>query len=372
MAVSGNWDRRMSRRRFVGMSGAGAAGLVLGAGPFTDKAIAAPRFGAYPFSLGVASGDPEPRGVVLWTRLAPDPLNGGDMPNAAVPVRWEVSSDQRFKKVVARGTEPARPELGHSVHVEVDGLDPGSEYFYRFKSGSEISPVGRTKTAPRRNAALRELNFAFVSCQQYEHGYYTAYRRLAEEDLDVVFHLGDYIYEYGPNEYVATGGNVRVHNSPEVMDLLAYRNRHAQYRSDSDLQAAHRAFPWVVTWDDHEVENNYADEISEDNVDPALFLQRRAAAYQAYYEHMPLRRRSVPRGPDMRLYRRVPFGDLVSFNVLDTRQFRDDQAAGDGNKPPNPEQADPNRTLTGAQQERWLFNGLQRSRARWNVLAQQI
>ncbi len=372
MAVSGNWDRRMSRRRFVGMSGAGAAGLMLGAGPFTDKAIAAPRFGAYPFSLGVASGDPEPRGVVLWTRLAPDPLNGGGMPDAAVPVRWEVSSDQRFKKVVARGTEPARPELGHSVHVEVDGLDLGSEYFYRFKSGSEISPVGRTKTAPRRNAALRELNFAFVSCQQYEHGYYTAYRRLAEEDLDVVFHLGDYIYEYGPNEYVATGGNVRVHNSPEVMDLLAYRNRHAQYRSDSDLQAAHRAFPWVVTWDDHEVENNYADEISEDNVDPALFLQRRAAAYQAYYEHMPLRRRSVPRGPDMRLYRRVPFGDLVSFNVLDTRQFRDDQAAGDGNKPPNPEQADPNRTLTGAQQERWLFNGLQRSRARWNVLAQQI
>ena len=310
--------------------------------------------------------------MVLWTRLAPDPLDGGGLPPKAIPVRWEVANDERFKKVVASGTEQARPELAHSVHAEVAGLRPGREYFYRFKAGREISPVGRTKTAPPARSTASELRFAFVSCQQYEHGYYTAYRRLAEEDLDVVFHLGDYIYEYGANEYVAKGGNVRTHSSPEIMDLQAYRNRHAQYRSDGDLQAAHEAFPWVVTWDDHEVENNYADEISEDGVDPALFLQRRAAAYQAYYEHMPLRRSSVPSGPDMRLYRRINFGDLVSFNVLDTRQYRDDQAAGDGTKPPNPEQADPARTLTGAAQERWLFNNFRTTNARWNVLAQQV
>jgi alkaline phosphatase D len=187
-----------------------------------------------------------------------------------------------------------------------------------------------------------------------------------------VLHLGDYIYEYGPNQYVAPGGNVRTHSGPEIMTLADYRNRHAQYRSDADLRAAHEAFPWLVTWDDHEVENNYADEIPENDVDPAVFLERRAAAYQAYYEHMPLRRSSVPQGPDMQLYRRIAFGELVSFDVLDTRQYRDDQAAGDGNKPPNPEQADPSRTLTGAAQERWLFRGFSRTRAKWNVLAQQL
>ena len=370
--VTGNWDRRISRRRFVGAGGAGAAALIMGAGPFTAKALSAPRFDSYPFTLGVASGDPDPRGVVLWTRLAPKPLEGGGMPAAAVPVRYEIAEDQRFRNVVATGEQAARPELAHTVHVEAAGLRPGREYFYRFKAGREISPVGRTKTAPPRSRALAELNFAFASCQQYEHGYYTAYRRMAEEELDVVFHLGDYIYEYGPNEYVAEGGNVRTHSGPEIITLADYRNRHAQYRSDADLQAAHHAAPWVVTWDDHEVENNYADDIPENDVDPAVFLQRRAAAYQAYYEHMPLRRSSVPTGPDMRLYRRVDYGDLVSFNVLDTRQYRDDQAAGDGSKPPNPEQADPGRTLMGPAQERWLFNGLQRSRARWNVLAQQI
>ncbi|WP_407691123.1 alkaline phosphatase D family protein [Rubrobacter marinus] len=362
----------IDRRTFVKLSGASAAALILGFGPFTEQVWAAPRFSDYPFKLGVASGDPAPDGVVLWTRLAPDPLNGGGMPDKKVPVQWQVASDEGFGSVVREGTEFARPELAHSVHVEVEGLDPGREYYYRFKAGPELSPVGRTKTTPAAGATVAGMSFAFASCQQYEHGYFTAYRRMSEEDLDLVVHLGDYIYEYGPNEYIAPGGNVRNHVGPEITTLPDYRRRHAQYRTDEDLQAAHAAFPWVVTWDDHEVENNYADEIPERNQSVAAFIRRRAAAYQAYYEHMPLRRASVPTGPDMLLYRRIAYGNLAEFNVMDTRQYRDDQANNDGTKPPNAQSEDPNRTLTGAEQERWLFDGISASRARWNILAQQV
>ena len=350
MSITGNWEHRrveavsrmgeIDRRTFVKLGGAGAAALIFGFGPFTQKTWAEPRFSDYPFKLGVASGDPSPDGVVLWTRLAPDPLNG--------------------------------PELAHSVHVEVGGLQPSGEYFYRFRAGSELSPVGRTRTAPAFGASVGEMNFAFVSCQQYEHGYFTAYRHMSEEDLDLVVHLGDYIYEYGPNQYVAPVGNVRTHVGPEIVSLSDYRRRHAQYRTDEDLQAAHAAFSWAVTWDDHEVENNYADEIPEGGQSVEAFILWRAAAYQAYYEHMPLRRTSVPSGPDMRLYRRLTFGNLAEFNVLDTRQYRDDQAAGDGTDPPNPGSLDPDRTLTGEAQEQWLLNGLTASGVTWNVLAQQV
>ncbi|WP_089969035.1 alkaline phosphatase D family protein [Lihuaxuella thermophila] len=334
---------------------------------------ASPKFKDYPFTLGVASGDPLPNGVVLWTRLAPDPLNGGGMPTRHdVPVRWEIAADESFRNVVRQGVAFARASLGHSVHVEVDGLQPGREYFYRFKTGAELSPVGRTKTLPAWGAHVSNLSFAFASCQQYEHGYYTAYRRMAEEDLDFVFHLGDYIYEYGPNEYVAPGGNVRSHNSPEIMTLEDYRNRYALYRSDEDLRAAHAAFPWIVTMDDHEVENNHAGGIPEKGQSPEAFVARRAAAYQAYYEHMPLRRSSLPHGTTIQLYRRFAYGNLAEFHVLDTRQYRDDQANGDGTKPPSPESMNPNRTLLGSEQERWLLDGLGRSQARWNVLAQQV
>ena len=386
MTIRGNWEQRrveavsrmgeIDRRKFMKLTGAGAAALVFGYGPFTEKILAQPTFSGYPFKLGVASGDPEPDGVVLWTRLASEPLadNGfGGMPkDRAIEVRWEVAKDESFRRTVQAGRTFARPKLGHSVHVEVSGLLPNREYFYRFRAGDATSPVGRTKTAPSLGAAVPEMAFAVVSCQQYEHGYFTAYRRLAEEDLDLVIHLGDYIYEYGPNEYRAPGGNVRVHEGGEITTLAAYRRRHAQYRSDRDLRAAHAAFPFVVTWDDHEVENNYADEIPESGQSPEAFLQRRASAYQAYYENMPLRRRSVPQGPDMLLYRRLAYGNLAEFNVLDTRQYRDDQAAGDGTDPPNPEQQDPNRTITGDAQERWLLEGLAASDARWNVLAQQV
>jgi alkaline phosphatase D len=386
LSIRGNWDRRrveavsrlgeIDRRTFVKLGGMSAAALVFGAGPFTRETWARPLFSSDPFSLGVASGDPLPDGVVLWTRLAPDPLNGGGMPNKRVLVQWEVANDEGFTDVVQGGATYAYPELAHSLHIEVGGLAPAREYFYRFKAGSEISPVGRTRTAPAVGASVAGMTFAFVSCQQYEHGYYTAYSRMAEEEnLDLVVHLGDYIYEYGPNAYRAPGGNVRTHSSRETITLSDYRNRHAQYKSDEDLQAAHAAFPWAVTWDDHEVENNYADEIPEPSSQTPTreeWLRRRAAAYQAYYEHMPLRRASVPSGPDMLLYRRIAYGNLAEFNLFDTRQYRNDQAAGGGRDAPNPEQQDPSRTIMGTEQEKWLLDGLAASGATWKVLAQQV
>jgi alkaline phosphatase D len=336
------------------------------------KVDAAPKFSDYPFKLGVASGDPLSNSVVLWTRLAPDPLNGGGMPTHIVPVHWELATDEHFRNVIRHGTEMASPDLAHSVHVEVNGLKPNTVYFYRFKCGNELSPVGKTKTIPAAGSKVSGMTFAFASCQQFEHGYYTAYKHMAKEDLDLVFHLGDYIYEYGPNEYVSFTGNVRTHSGPETITLEDYRNRYAQYRSDADLRAAHAAFPWVVTWDDHEVENNYANVIPENGQSVEAFIKRRAAAYQAYYEHMPLRKSSLPHEGGMQLYRAFAYGDLASFFVLDTRQYRDDQANGDGIKPHSPESLDPKRTLLGAEQEKWLLGNLGSSKTQWNVLVQQV
>ena len=380
MSIRGNWEKRrveateslgeIDRRTFVKLTGLSAAALVLGVGPFAGKACVQPRFSAYSFSLGVTSGDPLPDGVLLWTRLAPDPSNDGGMPDGEVPVRWQVASDENFRRIVREGTEFARPELAHSVHAEVEGLESAREYFYRFKVGSELSPVGRTKTAPEAGASVSEMTFAFASCQQYEHGHYTAYRAMSEEDLDLVVHLGDYIYEYATYEEPTPGGSARPHNGPHTFTLQEYRDRHALYHTDEDLQAAHAAFPWIVTWDDHEVQDNYADEYPGAGPSSEAFVWRRAAAYQAYYEHMPPRRSSVPRDPDMLLYRRLSYGDLAEFNVLDTRQYRDDQA--NGAKPPSPESTDPGPTLTAVEQERWLLDGLAASEARWNVLAQQV
>ncbi len=328
--------------------------------------MAKPRFSAYPFSLGVASGEPLPDSVVLWTRLAPDPLHGGGMPPENVMVRWQVALDEKMKKIVQRGKAIATPELAHSVHVEVRGLKPGQWYWYQFQAGNELSPIGRTRTAAAFFAPIPKLNFAFVSCQDWQNGYYTAYQHLAQEDLDFVVHLGDYIYEYGP-----LPGGPRQHNSPETVSLTDYRNRHALYKSDPHLQAAHAAFPWIVTWDDHEVENNYAGFIPEENQSQTAFAVRRANAYQAYYEHMPLRPSSLPKGPYLQLYRRFSFGDLAQFHVLDTRQYRTDQPCGDGLKPRCPQVFDTNATMTGTQQEQWLLRGLDKSPAIWNAIAQQ-
>jgi alkaline phosphatase D len=366
-----NLDRWLSsrvRRRQVLIGTGALTGFAL-ATQLPQRVVAQPRFSDYPFKLGVASGEPYPDSVVLWTRLAPDPLNGGGISAAKVPVQWQIATDENMRQIVYKGTEMATPEFGYSIHVEVGGLQPARWYWYQFKVGNEYSPIGRTRTAPAPRDRVNRLRFAFASCQNWQQGYYTAYQYMAQDDLDLVVHLGDYIYEGG-----VAANPVRPHNGPEIYTLEDYRNRYALYKSDPNLQAAHAAFPWLVTWDDHEVDNNYADEVPQD---PELqstedFLRRRAIAYQVYYEHMPLRRFSIPRGPDMQLYRRLTFGDLAEFNVLDTRQYRSDQACGDGQDVGCTEALDPSRTITGAEQERWLFDGLARSQARWNILAQQV
>ena len=363
-------DRTALTRRQVLLGGAGVAGAAVGASTLGGAwAWAAPPPQAQavraPFTLGVASGDPLPGGVVLWTRLAPEPGapdGRGGMPDRPLPVQWEVAEDEGFGRVVARGTQLARPELGHSVHAEVDGLRPGAEYFYRFKAGPELSPVGRTKTAPAPGARLDRLAFAFTSCQSWTSGLYTAHARLAEEDLDLVVQLGDYVYEGAPT----SSGFRRHEGDGEPVTLGDYRNRYAQYKGDADLQASHAAFPWVLVLDDHEIDNNWADEVPQD---PAVqsreaFLARRGAAFQAYYEHLPLRRSSMPRGIDLQLYRRLSFGDLVDLHVLDTRQYRSDQSTA--------ARLDPARTMLGDEQERWLRSAVAGPTAQWNVLAQQV
>nr|WP_221374283.1 alkaline phosphatase D family protein [Actinoplanes polyasparticus] len=323
------------------------------------------------FPLGVASGDPLPHAVILWTRLIRDGLR------RPVEVEWQVAKDERFRRIVRHGRTIARPELAHSVHVDARGLDDGHEYFYRFRALGRISPTGRTKTA----GPAGTLRFGVVNCQDFQNGYWPAYWGLAAEDLDVVVHLGDYIYEYDPSSRFAD----RRHTTPatpgidQLVTLDDYRARHAQYKTDPALQAAHAAFPWIVTWDDHETENNYAgliDEIDDTGAKRqtlAQFTRQRAAAYQAYYEHMPIRADLRPGRADLRIFRRFDFGRLLRLNVLDTRQYRSDQpggfpgdfglaAAGETNTG----------TLTGEHQESWLRAGLDHSPARWNVVAQQV
>ncbi len=366
----------VTRRRLLSAAGIGAALTVAGvAAPATRAAArvaATVNFPDYPFPLGVASGDPLPHGVVLWTRLAPQPLaedgNGG-MPPEHFQVQWEVAEDERFQRVTQRGETNATPKWAHSAHIEVDGLEPAREYFYRFRVGNEISPVGRTRTAPAKTASPRELTFGIASCQQFAGGYYPAYRDMVQSDLDVVLFLGDYIYEG-----YTKGTLGRAHlPAREVQTLAEYRVRHAQHKTDPLLREVHAAIPWVVTLDDHDVDNNWAGALPG-NDNPEGFLDRRAAAFQAFYEHLPMRRSSLPRHADMQLYRRVGYGDLVKFHMLDTRQYR-------GNQPlcADPERVDgycpgalsPELTILGAEQQQWLEDGLKNSQARWNMIAHQ-
>ena len=290
-------------------------------------------------------------------------------------MQWELAHDALFSRIVTRGETDAHPEFHHSVHAEVTGLEPDRVYYFRFRTGTWISPVGRTRTAPLTSAALTELRFAAVSCQAYQDGYFTALRHLAAEELDVVFHLGDYLYEYAVNSAGGyrkyTDRRLPAHFDRETVTLEDYRLRYSLYKSDPDLQAAHAAHAFVVTWDDHETENNYAGEIPENEVPAAEFLLRRAAAYRAYWENQPLRAPQQPVGPDMQLYRRLQFGRLAQFDILDTRQYRSDQAYGDGLQLPGPDSEDPTRTMTGETQERWLLNGWRDSGATWNVVPQQ-
>ncbi len=381
----------LDRRRFLialGAGGAAAAGLAACSddegsssggrstgSTTTTTTIPIPPLPADPFTLGVASGDPDPTSVILWTRLAPTPLEGGGMPEDPVPVQWEVASDEGFGDIVASGVAIAEAAWAHSLHVEAGGLEPNTWYWYRFAVGDQYtSPAGRTRTAPDRDEAVEALRFGFASCQHWESGWYNAHRDIASDaDLDLVVFLGDYIYEYGALP-VTPGSTVRSHNSDEIKDLAAYRNRYALYRSDADLQASHAHCPWMVIWDDHEVENNYAGDMSEDLVDPAEFRTRRAAAYQAWYEHTPVRL-DPPSGADYRIHRSFRWGTLASILLTDERQYRTDQACDDVTLDFGPacgEQESEGRTMLGEEQLGWLLDELDTADTTWRVWANEV
>ncbi|MFI6326021.1 alkaline phosphatase D family protein [Nonomuraea sp. NPDC050556] len=296
------------------------------------------------FTLGVASGEPSPDGVILWTRLAadplhPDPVRPGNMPNRPVEVRWQLARDERFTSIVKEGATQAQPAFAHSVHARVDGLEPGTDYFYRFRTGNELSTAGRTRTAPAESST-QPVRFAVANCQRYEHGFYTALRHLADERPDVVFFVGDYIYELPQAQHPVRP----LERTGETTTLHHYRLRYSRYRTDRDLQAAHAAAPWIATWDDHEVVNNYDGS--------AAFRARRTLAYQAYYEHLPLRVR--PAAGDLQMFRRRTYGQIADFMVMDSRQFR---------KPHD---------MLGPAQEEWLLSRLRTSPVKWKVLVQAL
>ena len=316
------------------------------------------------FALGIASGQPQPSGMVLWTRIT-----GADLPDQ-VDVSWELARDESFKQIVARGIETAQAAWAHSVHAEPSGLEPGRRYWYRFTALGQQSPAGRTATAPAADANAT-LNFAIASCQRWDAGHFAAWRHMAQEDLDVVMFLGDYIYEYASRPDA-----IRRHEGLMANTLASYRARYATYKADPALQAAHACAPWLVVWDDHEVDNDYANLQSQ--MLEVNFERRRAAAYQAYWEHMPFPKSARPRGADMRITGRFDWGTLARIHLLDDRQYRDPQAC------PKPgrggstivmqktcaDLTDPKRTLLGVAQEKWLTDGWDSTRP-WNLVAQQ-
>ncbi|MDB5945656.1 MAG: Alkaline phosphatase [Ramlibacter sp.] len=364
------------RRRLLHLAVAGAAVL---ASP--GRAASQVRLSRDPFGLGVASGSPAADSVVLWTRLMAE-SGAARLDPARVTVRWEIAHDEQFSRIAQRGEAQALPELAHAVHVEAPGLESDRWYFYRFIAGGIASPVGRTRTLPAPDAALQKLRLAYASCQRWEHGYFSAYRHMREENLDAVLFLGDYIYEY-PTAARA----VRPSAGGWVLTLDDYRRRYAQHKGEAELQAMHAACPWIVTWDDHEVQNDYAGLQAGDS-GPAVpaFKARRTAAYQAFYEHMPVRASALTRalagvaaGAEMRLYSEYRFGRLATLQLLDTRQYRDPQVCTPGGKlgsgivnpPACPAWDDPGRTLLGTAQERWLDQALSVRNDGWSVIAQQ-
>ena len=333
------------------------------------------KAGAYPFSLGVASGSPLPDSVILWTRILSDPLNAQSTPPVALSVRWEVAHDEAFNRIAARGTATAVPALAHSVHVDVRGLEPARWYFYRFMHGGAVSPIGRTRTAPAAHSMPGAMKLAVASCQHWEFGSYAAHRHIAAAAPDLVAFLGDYIYEWGPYSLRHPTSAQRTNESFTLAD---YRARYAQYKTDPDLQAAHLAAPWIVTWDDHEVANDYARDSDERR--DAQFAARRAAAYQVFYEHMPLRVAPPRAGGfgDLTIYQRFDWGKLARFHVLDDRQYRSVHACPPANRGGSSsitrackQLRDPARSMLGRAQETWLEQGLRTSTASWNIVAQQ-
>jgi alkaline phosphatase D len=345
-----------------------------------------------PFKLGVASGAPTPDGVVLWTKLVSSSIFG--FGNQPINLTWQVAHDEKFERIALQGTATALPQLDHAVHTELRGLEADRWYFYRFTVGSgasaQMSDVGRTRTAPALGSKVDKLRFAFASCQRWEHGYYTAYRQMVLDNPDLVVFLGDYIYEY-TSPKILPSSFVRDHNLRKAVTLADYRDRYALHKSDPHLQAAHRACPWIMTWDDHEVQNDYANDQSEGLTPQADFLIQRAAAYQAFYEHMPLPASALMRGlaglgqnDGVRVHQRVAWGALANFHLLDCRQFRDYQVCPKPSRGGSTmvlasqceELQNPSRTMLGKTQEAWLAEGLaldakQNVAGRpWSVMAQ--
>lgn len=330
-----------------------------------------PRWQTDPFGLGVASGQPQPDSVVLWTRLRITPADEAQRGRAQLVV-CEVFADEALRQPVRQWLVQTDASRAHSVHVLASGLQPGRHYWYRFVCGNATSAVGRTRTCPALNEAVPRLRIALASCQHFEQGYFTAHRDMAERDLDFVLFVGDYIYESSNPRFI-----VRKHEGGIPVLLDEYRERHAQYKSDADLRASHAAHPWVMTWDDHEVVNDYANDRDQKFNDPQVFLRRRAAAYQAYFEHMPVRLGPDPSQPtQMRIHDRMAWGRLADVWTLDCRQYRDHQACPDPNRGGGrvvvgcDALADPARSMLGAAQEQWLSQGLTQSQRRWKLLAQ--
>src|SRR4051794_5099029 len=341
--------------------------------PITTTSTLAPlELSGDPFTLGVASGDPDATSVVLWTRLAPDPLAGGGMPDDDVPVVWEVSGTSDFATIVATGVETATSAHGHTVHAVADAHE-GPCYF-RFRAGQYTSPVGRTRAAPDTQADAGAATFAVANCQNYANGMYAAHRDLAEHTPDFVVFLGDYIYEDpGPADADPTQ---RVHLGAEPTTLVDYRNRYARYKSDPQLQAAHAVCPWFVIWDDHEVENNYAGLAPQDPADAPTFPDRRLAAYKAWWEHQPVRLEApIAADQEYRIYREMRWANLIDLTLLDGRQYRTDQGCGDvvlSLDPPCADIVSPDRTMLGEAQEQWLYDSLAASTSTWNVIGNQV
>ena len=374
---------KVPSRRTI-LTGMSAMAGLAAAAPALAKIPAAPGWTANPFSLGVAAGAPSADGFVLWTMLAPNPMqdaNGMHGPSRAIG--YEIATDDNMNRIVQRGTAIADAAYGYSVHKEIRGLKPGRPYWYRFTSGAADSTIGRAMTLPPRGT--NALKFAYFSCSHYEYGYFSAYRHAAEEHPDFGVFLGDYIYEYADTNPKRV--KVRTHSGGKECETLdEYRARYAQYRLDPNLQFLHATTPSLVTWDDHEVQNDYADKWGEDFQDPSAFLKRRTAAYRAFYEFMPVKPVfSAPHGPNMRLYDRYDFGDLLRIDLIDGRQYRSREACYDNQKLKNlkggghletpascPELMDPSRSMIGLTQEKWLFDGLATSRAKWNVIANDV
>ncbi|HVJ98305.1 MAG TPA: alkaline phosphatase D family protein [Acidimicrobiia bacterium] len=328
-----------------------------------------PALSGDPFGFGVASGDPRPDSVILWARLAPNPkaTDGlGGMPAKPVDVTWEVAADERFTKGVARGVATAETDSGHSLHVDAGGLDPTTDYYYRFTVGEWTSPTGRTRTLPAPGDAPNRFALAIANCQMLDTGRFGAYRHMCDEDLDLVVHLGDYIYEY-------PGPRALPNRQPE--SLADFRVRYASYRSDQELQAAHARFPFVLTWDDHEVQNNYMSNVAEDGTPPEQFAAVRAAAYRAWWEYLPVRI-PAPEGEDVPIYGHTDIGDLARLYVLDTRGHADEPPCRDGGAVGDLGNCDArtaeDRSLLGAQQETWFADATKESRAQWNIVGNPV